>query len=214
MKKWKRKLAVLAVLSLLGGISSFAYEGTPYDGSSSAYPMIANTGGIYNDGSQGLFISLPSIKITNLFDDGMGVDADLVNANGQGTVVTTTVPFRLAVDGRCFVRKSGDLWMEIDPDSDDPMGQAVYYIKKQLGNAEYRDRYVAEINEVKEAKGKEPLGTVVPKEVKPYDGSDIFAPAVKKKGQVLPASKSDSDRVQVDITANPVVEITKNETTI
>jgi hypothetical protein len=209
MKKWKRTLALLAVLSVLGGISSFADEA--YDGTNSSYPMIANTGGIYNDGSQGLFISLQSVKIKNLFDDGMEVDADILNANGEGTVITQTAAFRLAVNGRSFVKKSEDLWMEINPDSDDPMGQAVYYIKKQLGDPAYRDRYLEEINAIKAANGNEPLGTVVPSNVKPYDGSDLFAPSVKKKGNVIPASKADSDRVQVNITANPVVEITKND---
>ena len=43
------------------------------------YPMIQNTGGIYNDGTTGLFLDLSTVTIEDVFEDGLAARVKLMN---------------------------------------------------------------------------------------------------------------------------------------
>lgn len=219
MRTWRKCIAVLgaaACLSLTPFCSARASEAY-YLNNNSNYPMIANTGGIFNTGTQGLFLDLYSVKIEGVYSDGMAVSVPILDAEGNGVIFSRPAHFRFAVDGRSFVQRDDKSWMEVSSHADDPTAQAVYFIKQELGNSARREKYVSQMDQLKEAAGSSEKKSVIPEKAAANDGSDPFirrrSPvkrrgAVKRKGQVQ--RKNNNEKVKVEITRDPEVEITSN----
>lgn len=220
---WKRWTAGLALALIMAG--SAAALDTVYLKDNQNYPMIENTGSIYNDGSAGRFLDLSSVTVESVFSDGLSVRADVKDVGEDGKEKKETVHLRLADDGRSWVKEKNG-FREVNHISGDAMGHAAVLIRKDMGTKSKRAAYLSQIIKAWQHKKEE---TVVPKKIitaapdkenssKKQDAAQRLAevkedlpgpkesvqeeipaietPAVKEKGQVLTAEEERQQKIE------------------
>lgn len=220
---WKRWAAGLVLTLLMTG--SVSALDTVYLKGDQNYPMIKNTGSIYNDGSVGRFLDLSSVTVEGVFSDGLSVKADVKDLDEEGKEEKETIRLRLADDGRSWVKEK-DGFREITDTSGDAMGHAAALIRQDMGTKSKRSAYLAQIIKASEHKKEE---TVVPKKlINPVPGKEspsekqdaakrleeveedipspkesiqeeipaVETPAVKVKGQVLTAEEARQQEIE------------------
>lgn len=207
-QKWVLALGVSLAFSW-GGMAE-AYEPYYLNGDK-MFPMIQNTGGIYNDGTAGLFLDLGSLEIEDVFEDGLQAKVKTMDVKSSRTFTEDLIHVRYSVDGKAWALGKDGKWREIPSDTDDPASLVVYYIRQAMGDNSMRDKLSDEIGRIMEAK-KDQLGKTAPADAIPLIDvqAPVQQPSVKKKGNVQTenADSGDSGTVTVTITEAPKVEIT------
>ncbi len=147
----KKLAAAFGIAMLLACRQGMAAE-TVYLNDDSNFPMVSNTGGIYNDGHTGVFMDMSSIGLEDLFKDGLGVKADFLNVK-NGASLVQTVRFRMADDQRAWIAME-DGWHEVTGDSNSAERAAIQLIRDDMGSNERRDKYMERIHALWEEKVK------------------------------------------------------------
>lgn len=204
-QKWALVLGVSLAFSW-GGMAE-AYEPYYLNGDK-MFPMIQNTGGIYNDGASGLFLDLASLEIEDVFEDGLQAKVKTMDVKSSKAFTEDLIHVRYSVNGKAWALGKDGRWREIPSDTDDPASLVVYYIRQAMGDDTMRDRLSDEIGRLLAAK-KDQLGKTAPADAIPLMAVQAPAeqPSVKKKGNVQ-VGEPDSGSVTVTITEAPKVEIT------
>lgn len=218
-KRWKRILAAAGLgWMLFSSMQVGAFEPYYLNGDQTL-PMIQNTGGIYNDGTTGLFMDLSTMEIEDVFSDGLAAKVNVSDISQNEVVSVNTIHVRFAEDGRAWVLRHDGKWQEVSEGSEDPASMAVYFVRQEMGDEKRRDDFMAQIEKISVEKTEEP-GTVVPTDIIPL--IDVPVPEVKTpakkavekpKKVVSPAKKKNEPKeipapeVKVTITEAPQVEI-------
>ena len=220
VKRCKKFLAAIAlgVLCFSAGEAS-AFEPYYLNGDKTL-PMIQNTGGIYNDGSTGLFMDLSTMEIEDVFPDGLAAKVKVSELTSSAVISTQVIHARFAEDGRNWIEQADGKWREVSEDSEDPASMAVYFMKQEMGDDSRREDFTNQIGAITAAKSDEG-GTVVPTDAIPLP-SIVPAPTPQKEAQPdnqnnseepkqsvkkLKPAKTKPAEVQVTITEAPQVEI-------
>lgn len=208
MKRFQKWALVLGVsLAFSWGGTAGAFEPYYLNGDKT-YPMIQNTGGIYNDGATGLFLDLSTLTVEDVFEDGLQAKVKTMDVKSAKAFTENWIHVRYSVDGKAWALGQDGRWREIPSNTEDPASLTVYFIRQAMAEDAVRDRLSGEIGQIMESK-KDNLGKTVPADAIPL--MDVEAPpqvpAVKEKGSVQKQS-ADTDTVTVTITEAPKVEIT------
>lgn len=220
---WKRWYVGLVLALLMAGPAD-ALD-TVYLKGDQNYPMIKNTGSIYNDGSVGRFLDLSSVIVEGVFSDGLSVKADVKDLDEEGVEKEETIHLRLADDGRSWAEEK-DGFREITDTPGDAMGHAAALIRQDMGTKSKRATYLSQLIKASAHKREE---TVVPKKlINPVPGKGsssekhdaakrleeveedipsseesiqeestaVETPAVKAKGQVLTAEEAKQQEIE------------------
>ena len=115
-------------------------------------PMVLNTGGIYTDGSSGVFMDLSSIELEDIFKNGMAVKADFLHIE-NGVTNVSTEHFRMADDSRAWIRME-DGWHIVTSESSYAERAAVDLIRDDMGSESKRGKYMSRITAIWDAKVK------------------------------------------------------------
>ncbi len=199
---------------LLGVSLAFSWGGTAgafepyYLNGDKTYPMIQNTGGIYNDGATGLFLDLSSLTVEDVFEDGLQAKVKTLDVKSSKAFTESVIHVRYSVDSKAWALGQDGRWREIPAGTEDPAALVVYFMRQAMAEDGTRDRLSSEIAAIMGAR-KDKLGKTVPPDAVPL--IDAAPPkegqAVKKKGNVQKGNP-DADQVTVTITEAPKVEIT------
>lgn len=208
MKRFQKWALLLGVsLAFSWGVTAGAFEPYYLNGDKT-YPMIQNTGGIYNDGATGLFLDLSSLTVEDVFEDGLQAKAKTLDVKSSKAFTESVIHVRYSVDGKAWALGQDGRWREIPPGTEDPAALVVYFMRQAMAEDGTRDRLSSEIAAIMGAR-KDKLGKTVPPDAVPL--IDAAPPkegqAVKKKGNVQKGNP-DADQVTVTITEAPKVEIT------
>lgn len=219
MKKlFKLYLAAGICLSLFAAGTADANE-TYYLKGNTNYPLIQNGRNDVETDGTGLFLDLSSVKITDVFSDGLEASARLLQVGEKGKTSMIPVKVRFAVDGKEWVQGTKNTWYGIPPQSADPAALVVDYVRKEMGEASRRDTLLGQIEKISAAK-KGKLGKTSPK------GAVLLTaageqPAKKAAVKEKPTEKKPADSenqekikdepVQVTIVGVPEVEITSHD---
>ena len=210
MKRFQKWALVLGVsLAFSWGGTAGAFEPYYLNGDKT-YPMIQNTGGIYNDGATGLFLDLSTLTVEDVFEDGLQAKVKTMDVKSAKAFTENWIHVRYSVDGKAWALGQDGRWREIPSNTEDPASLTVYFIRQAMAEDAVRDRLSGEIGQIMETK-KDNLGKTAPVDAIPLMDVEAppQAPAVKEKGSVQKQS-ADSDKVTVIITEAPKVEITTN----
>lgn len=210
MKRFQKWALVLGVsLAFSWGGTAGAFEPYYLNGDKT-YPMIQNTGGIYNDGATGLFLDLSTLTVEDVFEDGLQAKVKTMDVKSAKAFTENWIHVRYSVDGKAWALGQDGRWREIPSNTEDPASLTVYFIRQAMAEDAVRDRLSGEIGQIMETK-KDNLGKTAPADAIPLMDVEAppQAPAVKEKGSVQKQS-ADSDKVTVTITEAPKVEITTN----
>ena len=199
---------------LLGVSLAFSWGGTAgafepyYLNGDKTYPMIQNTGGIYNDGATGLFLDLSSLTVEDVFEDGLQAKVKTLDVKSSKAFTESVIHVRYSVDSKAWALGQDGRWREIPAGTEDPAALVVYFMRQAMAEDGTRDRLSSEIAAIMGAR-KDKLGKTVPPDAVPL--IDAAPPkegqAVKKTGNVQKGNP-DADQVTVTITEAPKVEIT------
>ena len=226
-KKWRHMVAAAGLgWMLFSGVQVHGFEPYYLNGDQTL-PMIQNTGGIYNDGSTGLFMDLSTMEIEDVFSDGLAAKVNVTDISQNEVISVRPIHVRFAEDGRAWILRNDDQWQEVSEGSEDPASLAVYFVREAMGDEKQRDRFTDEIAKIMADK-QDPPGTIVPVQVVPLETAkpETKTATPKKEGKVKKqkegakadrenkkgnkgkqeASSSSSD-VTVTITEAPRVEI-------
>lgn len=210
MKRFQKWALVLGVsLAFSWGGTAGAFEPYYLNGDKT-YPMIQNTGGIYNDGATGLFLDLSTLTVEDVFEDGLQAKVKTMDVKSAKAFTENWIHVRYSVDGKAWALGQDGRWREIPSNTEDPASLTVYFIRQAMAEDTVRDRLSGEIGQIMETK-KDNLGKTAPADAIPLMDVEAppQAPAVKEKGSVQKQS-ADTDTVTVTITEAPKVEITTN----
>lgn len=206
MRRWKKTVLAFGLsLALAGGVEAM----DPYYlNGDKAYPMIQNTGGIYNDGGTGLFMDLSTVKVEDVFEDGLACQATAFLLDKRKEQGRAVMHLRFSENGKAWAETANGTWLEIPEQADDPASMAVYFIRQALGDDTLRESLTSQIEAIAAAK-KDNLGRVEPEEAIPLSAQQPATPeaGVKEKGSVQQEESPQPD-VVVTITEAPKVEIT------
>lgn len=208
MKRFQKWALVLGVsLAFSWGGTAAAFEPYYLNGDKT-YPMIQNTGGIYNDGATGLFLDLSTLTVEDVFEDGLQAKVKTMDVKSAKAFTENWIHVRYSVDGKAWALGQDGRWREIPSNTEDPASLTVYFIRQAMAEDAVRDRLSGEIGQIMESK-KDNLGKTAPADAIPLMDVEAppQAPAVKEKGSVQKQS-ADTDTVTVTITEAPKVEIT------
>lgn len=208
MKRFQKWALVLGVsLAFSWGGTAGAFEPYYLNGDKT-YPMIQNTGGIYNDGATGLFLDLSTLTVEDVFEDGLQAKVKTMDVKSAKAFTENWIHVRYSVDGKAWALGQDGRWREIPSNTEDPASLTVYFIRQAMAEDAVRDRLSGEIGQIMESK-KDNLGKTAPADAIPLMDVEAppQAPAVKEKGSVQKQS-ADTDTVTVTITEAPKVEIT------
>lgn len=208
MKRFQKWALVLGVsLAFSWGGTAGAFEPYYLNGDKT-YPMIQNTGGIYNDGTTGLFLDLSTLTVEDVFEDGLQAKVKTMDVKSAKAFTENWIHVRYSVDGKAWALGQDGRWREIPSNTEDPASLTVYFIRQAMAEDAVRDRLSGEIGQIMEIK-KDNLGKTAPSDAIPLMDVEAppQAPAVKEKGSVQKQS-ADTDTVTVTITEAPKVEIT------
>ncbi len=208
MKRFQKWALVLGVsLAFSWGGTAGAFEPYYLNGDKT-YPMIQNTGGIYNDGATGLFLDLSTLTVEDVFEDGLQAKVKTMDVKSAKAFTENWIHVRYSVDGKAWALGQDGRWREIPSNTEDPASLTVYFIRQAMAEDATRDRLSGEIGQIMETK-KDNLGKTAPSDAIPLMDVEAppQAPAVKEKGSVQKQS-ADTDTVTVTITEAPKVEIT------
>lgn len=208
MKRFQKWALVLGVsLAFSWGGTAGAFEPYYLNGDKT-YPMIQNTGGIYNDGATGLFLDLSTLTVEDVFEDGLQAKVKTMDVKSAKAYTENWIHVRYSVDGKAWALGQDGRWREIPSNTEDPASLTVYFIRQAMAEDSVRDRLSGEIGQIMESK-KDNLGKTAPADAIPLMDVEAppQAPAVKEKGSVQKQS-ADTDTVTVTITEAPKVEIT------
>lgn len=208
MKRFQKWALVLGVsLAFSWGGTAGAFEPYYLNGDKT-YPMIQNTGGIYNDGATGLFLDLSTLTVEDVFEDGLQAKVKTMDVKSAKAFTENWIHVRYSVDGKAWALGQDGRWREIPSNTEDPASLTVYFIRQAMAEDAVRDRLSGEIGQIMESK-KDNLGKTAPADAIPLMDVEAppQAPAVKEKGNVQKQS-ADTDTVTVTITEAPKVEIT------
>ena len=208
MKRFQKWALVLGVsLAFSWGGTAGAFEPYYLNGDKT-YPMIQNTGGIYNDGATGLFLDLSTLTVEDVFEDGLQAKVKTMDVKSAKAFTENWIHVRYSVDGKAWALGQDGRWREIPSNTEDPASLTVYFIRQAMAEDAVRDRLSGEIGQIMETK-KGNLGKTAPSDAIPLMDVEAppQAPAVKEKGSVQKQS-ADTDTVTVTITEAPKVEIT------
>lgn len=208
MKRFQKWALVLGVsLAFSWGGTAGAFEPYYLNGDKT-YPMIQNTGGIYNDGATGLFLDLSTLTVEDVFEDGLQAKVKTMDVKSAKAFTENWIHVRYSVDGKAWALGQDGRWREIPSNTEDPASLTVYFIRQAMAEDSVRDRLSGEIGQIMESK-KDNLGKTAPADAIPLMDVEAppQAPAVKEKGSVQKQS-ADTDTVTVTITEAPKVEIT------
>lgn len=185
------------------------------------YPLIQNRRNDVETDGTGLFLDLSSVKITDVFSDGLEASARLLQVGEKGKTSSIFVKVRFDVDGKEWVQGSKNTWYGIPAQSTDPAALVVDYVRREMGEASRRDALLGQIEKISSAKkGKmektNPKGAVL---LTAAEGQKQ-GPAKKEAGKAKPEEKKPADssnqkeikdeQVQVTIVGVPEVEITSH----
>lgn len=145
------------------------------------YPMIQNTGGIYNDGTTGLFLDLSTVTIEDVFEDGLAVRVKLMNLVSNKETGEAWVHVRFDVDGRVWAQRTDGKWSEVSKNFDDPAALAVMFVREEMGDDARRSVLTSQISKIMASK-KEALGKTAPSDDAKLPAADG---GVKRKGEVV-----------------------------
>lgn len=208
MKRFQKWALVLGVsLAFSWGGTAGAFEPYYLNGDKT-YPMIQNTGGIYNDGATGLFLDLSTLTVEDVFEDGLQAKVKTMDVKSVKAFTENWIHVRYSVDGKAWALGQDGRWREIPSNTEDPASLTVYFIRQAMAEDAVRDRLSGEIGQIMESK-KDNRGKTAPSDAIPLMDVEAppQAPAVKEKGSVQKQS-ADTDTVTVTITEAPKVEIT------
>jgi len=208
LKRFQKWALVLGVsLAFSWGGTAAAFEPYYLNGDKT-YPMIQNTGGIYNDGATGLFLDLSTLTVEDVFEDGLQAKVKTMDVKSAKAFTENWIHVRYSVDGKAWALGQDGRWREIPSNTEDPASLTVYFIRQAMAEDAVRDRLSGEIGQIMESK-KDNLGKTAPADAIPLMDVEAppQAPAVKEKGSVQKQS-ADTDTVTVTITEAPKVEIT------
>lgn len=208
MKRFQKWAMILGVsLAFSWGGTAGAFEPYYLNGDKT-YPMIQNTGGIYNDGATGLFLDLSTLTVEDVFEDGLQAKVKTMDVKSAKAFTEKWIHVRYSVDGKAWALGQDGRWREIPSNTEDPASLTVYFIRQAMAEDAARDRLSGEIGQIMETK-KDNLGKTAPSDAIPLMDVEAppQAPAVKEKGSVQKQS-ADTDTVTVTITEAPKVEIT------
>lgn len=208
MKRFQKWALVLGVsLAFSWGGTAGAFEPYYLNGDKT-YPMIQNTGGIYNDGATGLFLDLSTLTVEDVFADGLQAKVKTMDVKSAKAFTENWIHVRYSVDGKAWALGQDGRWREIPSNTEDPASLTVYFIRQAMAEDAVRDRLSGEIGQIMETK-KDNLAKTAPSDAIPLMDVEAppQAPAVKEKGSVQKQS-ADTDTVTVTITEAPKVEIT------
>ena len=151
------------------------------------YPMIQNTGGIYNDGTTGLFLDLSTVTIEDVFEDGLAARVKLMNLVSNKETGEAWVHVRFDVDGRVWAQRTDGKWSEVSKNFDDPAALAVMFVREEMGDDARRSVLTSQISKIMASK-KEALGKTAPSDDAKLPAADG---GVKRKGEVVKSSSTD-----------------------
>ena len=133
MKRFQKWALVLGVsLAFFWGGMAEAFEPYYLNGDKT-YPMIQNTGGIYNDGATGLFLDLSTLTVEDVFEDGLQTKVKIVDVKSAQTYTESWIHVRYSVDGKAWALGQGGRWREIPSNTEDPAALTVYFIAIAIG---------------------------------------------------------------------------------
>lgn len=213
-------LAAGACLTILAAGTAEASDTIYWQGNTN-YPMIQSS---QNDEKTDgrLFLDLSSVKITDVFSDGLEASARLLQVQPKGKVKRMTVKVRFDVEGREWVQGAKDTWYGIPEYSTDPAALVVDHVRQEMGSEARRDTLLAQIEKITVSK-KGKLESADPKgAVLLTAAGDAQAAAEKKKAQEArkkaeekakaeqERQKQEDEQVQVTIIERPEVEITSS----
>ena len=220
VKRCKKFLAAIAfgVLCFSGSIGEAGAFEPYYLNGDKTLPMIQNTGGIYNDGNTGLFMDLSTMKIEDVFPDGLAASVSVSEITNASVVSTQVIHARFAEDGKTWIEQADGKWQEVSLDSEDPASLSVYFMKQEMGDDNRREDFTNQIEAIVSSKTEEG-GTVVPSDAIPLSSilpepkiqekteSPAQTKEPKKSVKKLKPTKTKPVEVQVTITEAPQVEI-------
>ena len=174
-KKWKHIIAAAGLgWMLFSGMEVYGFEPYYLNGDQTL-SMIQNTGGIYNDGSTGLFMDLSTMEIEDVFSDGLAAKVNVTDISNNEIISVQPIHVRFAEDGRAWVLRNDGKWQEVSEGSEDPASLAVYFVREAMGDDKQRDKFTDEIAKIM-AEKQDPPGTIVPEDAIPLETP---APVVK-----------------------------------
>ena len=106
MRKFRTCLMTLGFCLAVCSFSEAAASDPYYLNGDKNYPMIQNTGGIYNDGTTGLFLDLSTVTIEDVFEDGLAARVKLMNLVSNKETGEAWVNVRFDVDGRVWAQRT------------------------------------------------------------------------------------------------------------
>lgn len=217
VKRLKRTVMAIGFsMALFSGGMAEAFDPYYLNGDDT-FPMIQDTGKLRDDGRTGLFMDLSTLRIEDVFSDGLQVRTKVVDIRSSRKVKDDWLHVRYSVDGRSWALGKDKKWREIPGNTEDPSSLAVHYIREEMGKE--RDRFSNEISAILEKKNGN-LRKTEPSQALPLAPSfkkkekkeNTFPDRnVKRKGNVKEAEKKDSSfpsDVKVTITEEPTVIIT------
>ena len=134
MRKFRTCLMTLGFCLAVCSFSEAAASDPYYLNGDKNYPMIQNTGGIYNDGTTGLFLDLSTVTIEDVFEDGLAARVKLMNLVSNKETGEAWVHVRFDVDGRVWAQRTDGKWSEVSKNFDDPAALAVMFVREEMGD--------------------------------------------------------------------------------
>lgn len=171
------------------------------------YPMIQNTGGIYNDGTTGLFLDLSTVTIEDVFEDGLAARVKLMNLVSDKETGEAWVHVRFDVDGRVWAQRTDGKWSEVSKNSDDPAALAVMFVREEMGDDARRSALTSQISKIMASK-KDTLGKTAPSDDAKLPAADG---GVKRKGEVVKSSSTDVSKKNTPVGEDSAKEPSKDE---
>lgn len=187
MRKFRTCLMTLGFCLAVCSFSEAAASDPYYLNGDKNYPMIQNTGGIYNDGTTGLFLDLSTVTIEDVFEDGLAARVKLMNLVSNKETGEAWVHVRFDVDGRVWAQRTDGKWSEVSKNFDDPAALAVMFVREEMGDDARRSVLTSQISKIMASK-KEALGKTAPSDDAKLPAADG---GVKRKGEVVKSSSTD-----------------------
>lgn len=107
MKRFQKWALLLGVsLAFSWGVTAGAFEPYYLNGDKT-YPMIQNTGGIYNDGATGLFLDLSSLTVEDVFEDGLQAKVKTLDVKSSKAFTESVIHVRYSIDGKAWALGAG-----------------------------------------------------------------------------------------------------------
>lgn len=212
MRRWQRIVLAAGIFAALaGGVSAaepFYLNGDRMLPEIQALAMP----GAAEESVTGLFMDLTTIKVENVFEDGLACEVATFSVAGGKETGRGELHIRYSVDGKSWVRDLSGQWREIPAGSQDPAALAVQFIRASLADDTLRDALVAQIDAIAQAK-KDNLGKVAPEGAVPLTEGQPAEETPAAGGEEKPSpaqnpGQGDKGDVQVTITEAPKVEIT------